>query len=351
MSGHIRVGFIGAGGIAGTHMGYLKKIKGVSITALADPNRENIEKRVKDHGLGDAKIYEDYRRMLEEAEVDAVSICTPNWLHYEPTIAALEAGKHVMVEKPLAMNVREGRRMCEAAKKSGKVFSIGFQQRFRADVQYARRLALEGRLGKFLYARAHALRRRGIPSWGVFGQKKLQGGGPMIDIGVHILDMALFIMGMPRPVSAAGCCYTYLGNRKPAATAPWGDWDYKTYTVEDLAAGFVRFKDGSSLTVEASFAAHIEKDVFAVTIMGTEGGVYVGDEGLRFFTDLDGKMVNTVPAFLGNVDAFGRKMEAWIEAIRGAENPSPGEDGLIIQSILDGIYESAGKGREIAIKV
>lgn len=350
MSKTVRVGFIGAGGIAGAHINYLKKIEGVEVTALADTNARACEQRVKDHNLPNAEVFKDYRKLLALKDVDAVSICTPNALHYVPTIAALKAGKHVMVEKPIAMNAREGKAMCDAARKARKVFSIGFQHRFRADVQYARNLVQAGKLGEILYCRAHSLRRRGIPNWGVFGQKKLQGGGPMIDIGVHILEMSLFVMGMPRPVAASGNCYTYLGNKPGKVSSMWENWDYKTYTVEDLACGFVRFKGGSTLTIEASFAAHIEKDVFATTIMGTRGGVYVGDDGVRVFTDQDGKMVNIAPAYLPNVDAFAVKMKAWIDAIRGARNPSPGEDGLTVQKILDGIYESTARGREVAIR-
>ena len=350
MSKKVRVGFIGAGGIAGAHIGYLKKIEGVEVIALADANPKACEQRIKDHSLTGVKTFRDYRELLKMGEVDAVSVCTPNFLHCEPTVAALKAGKHVMVEKPIAMNVREGKAMCDAARKARRVFSIGFQQRFRADVQYARHLAQAGKLGDILYCRAHSLRRRGIPNWGVFGQKKLQGGGPMIDIGVHILDMSLFVMGMPQPATASGNCYTYIGNRKSETSNMWDNWDYKTYTVEDLAAGFVRFKGGMTLSIEASFAAHIEKDIFATTIMGTKGGVYVGDDGVKVFTDQDGKMVNLSPVFLPQVDAFGVKMKSWIDAIRGAKNPSPGVDGLTVQKILDGIYASAGKGREVRIR-
>jgi len=350
MSKTIRVGFIGSGGIAGAHIHWLRKIEGVEVVALADAKKSACEQRIKDNGLKDVAIFQDYRKLLARKDIDAVSVCTPNALHCAPTVAALKAGKHVMVEKPIAMNAKEGKAMCDAARKSGKVFSIGFQQRFRGDVQYARGLAQAGKLGEILYCRAHSLRRRGIPNWGVFGQKKLQGGGPMIDIGVHILDMSLFIMGMPQPVAASGNCYTYIGDKQSKVSSMWENWDYKTYTVEDLACGFVRFKGGATLSIEASFAAHIEKDVFATTIMGTKGGVYVGDDGVRVFTDQDGKMVNITPAFVPNVDAFGLKMKSWIEAIRGAKNPSPGEDGLTVQKVLDGIYESTKKGREVTIR-
>ncbi|MCX7933959.1 MAG: Gfo/Idh/MocA family oxidoreductase [Planctomycetota bacterium] len=350
MSSTIRIGMIGAGGIAGAHVQYLKPIAGVEVVALADPRPGACENLAKQQGLSNVKMFADYHDLLALKEIDAVSVCTPNWLHAKPTIEALKAGKHVMVEKPLAMNAKEGEAMCAAAKRAKRVLSIGFQHRFRPEAQFIRRLIAEGALGKIIYCRAQALRRRGIPSWGVFGQKKLQGGGPMIDIGVHILELSHFLMGKPQPEAAVGACYTYLGNRKPDATAPWGDWDYKTYTVEDLATGFVRFAGGLSLVIESSFAAHIEKDVFATTILGTKGGAVMGDDGVKVFTDMSGKMVNIAPAFVGRDDAFAVKMRSWIEAIRGAPNPAPGEDGLVIQKILDAIYASAEKGHEVAIR-
>jgi len=349
MSKKVRVGFIGAGGIAGTHIKGLKQVEDVEVIALADPAEGACERHIKNHGLDGAKAFKSYKDLLKMKEVDAVDVCTPNWLHKQPAIDALKAGKHVMVEKPMAMKAREAQAMCDAAKAARKVLTIGFQHRYKPAVQFVRHAVEEGQLGDILYCRAQALRRRGIPSWGVFGQKKLQGGGPLIDIGVHILEVSWYVMGRPRPVAASSSCYTYLGNKKPAATAPWGDWDYKTYDVEDLACGFVRFENGTTLTIESSFAAHIENNVFATTIMGTKAGAVI-DSGARIFTDYCGKMVNMQPAALEKDSAFDLKMRYWIEAIRGGENQAPGEDGLAIQKILDALYLSAEKGREVAIK-
>lgn len=349
MSESVRVGFIGSGGIAGTHINYLKGIAGVEIAALADLSREAIDRRIKEHDLQGAKVFTDYRDMLRMKDLTAVSVCTPNYLHYKPTIEALRAGKHVMVEKPMAMNAREAQAMCDAARKARKVLTIGFQQRFRPDAQFVRRAVAEGQLGDILYCRAQALRRRGIPSWGVFGRKDLQGGGPLIDIGVHIIELTHFLMGKPKPIAASAANATYLGNRKPEATAPWGDWDWKTYTVEDLAVGFVRFQGGATMTIEASFAAHIEQDIFATTLMGTRGGAAVGFGPPKVFTDWCGKMINLEPKVMEKDEAFAAKMRNWVAAIRGAENPAPGEDGVMVQKILDALYLSAQRGREVAI--
>jgi predicted dehydrogenase len=309
-----------------------------------------MEKRVREHELDGVKTFADYRQMLKLKDVDAVSVCTPNSLHYRPTVDALRAGKHVLVEKPMAMNAREAQAMCAAARQARKVLTIGFQQRFRPDVRFVRRAVEEGKLGEVVYCRAQALRRRGIPSWGVFGRKELQGGGPLIDIGVHILELSHFLMGKPKPVAASAQTYTYLGNRKPEATAPWGNWDWKTYTVEDLAVGFVRFENGTTLSIESSFAAHLEEDIFATTLMGTQGGASVGFGSPKVFTDWCGKMINLEPKALEREDGFALKMRNWIESIRGAENPAPGEDGLAVQKILDGLYRSAERGKEVLIR-
>ncbi len=205
-----------------------------------------------------------------------------------------------------------------------------------------------GSFGDILYVRCQALRRRGIPSWGVFGRKDLQGGGPMIDIGVHILEAAHFIIGSPRPVSASAACYTYLGNKKPETLCSWGPWDYKTYTVEDLAVGLVKFANGESLVIESSFAAHIEKDIFSIQIMGTKGGGTL--DPLQIFADDQGYMMNMTPAFTGTQDGFAYKMKHFVDCLRsGKRCEAPGEDGLSVQKMLDAIYKSASLKREVRL--
>ncbi len=350
MAKKVRVGFVGAGGIAGTHIRWLKPLEDVEVVALADPAPGACERQIQNHDLQGAKAFADYKDMLKMKDLDAVSVCTPNWLHKKPVIDALKAGKHVMVEKPMAMNAREAKAMCEAAKQAKKVLTIGFQHRFTPAAQFVKQAIADGMLGDVLYCRAHALRRRGIPSWGVFGRKELQGGGPLIDIGVHIIEMSHYIMGKPKPVAASAACHTYLGDKKPAATAPWGDWDWKTYTVEDLATGYIRFENGATMTIEASFAAHIERDEFNSVFMGAKAGAVVDGGSARLFTDMAGKMVDITPKVFEKEEAFARKMRYWIEAIRGGENQAPGEDGLMVQQILDALYASAEKGKETPIR-
>jgi predicted dehydrogenase len=239
--------------------------------------------------------------------------------------------------------------MVDAARASKRKLVIGFQYRYSPPAQVIKRYVNEGNFGEVLFARVQALRRRGIPSWGVFGRKDLQGGGPLIDIGVHAIELAHYLMGSPRAVSASASMFTYLGDKAPTAIPPWGDWDYKTYTVEDLAIGFVRFGNGACMIVESSFAAHIDQDIFNVTIMGEKGGASWSP--LKIYKDEAGVMVNVEPTFVGKYDAFERKMQNWIAYVRGeGGTEAPGEAGVMVQKILDGLYRSSERAKEVSIK-
>ncbi len=346
MSKTVKVGFIGAGGIARYQMSMLKKIEGVEIVAAADVNKAGLESAAKEHQI--EKTMTDWRELLKMKDLDAVSVCTPNKLHWEPTVRALATGKHVIVEKPMAMNAVEAGKMCAAAKKAKKVLQIAFQWRFTPVAQMIRKQVQSGALGNILYVRVQALRRRGIPNWGVFGRKALQGGGPMIDIGVHLMEMAHYVIGGPKPVSASGACYTYHGNKKSNTICQWPNWDHKTYTVEDLAVGFLKFETGASMVVESSFVAHIEKDVFGIQVMGTKGGAT--SEPARVFTDQNGYMMNMEPSYMGQQDGFDYKMRHFIACVRGETKcEAPGEDGWMVQKMLDGIYKSSEIGKEVKI--
>jgi predicted dehydrogenase len=342
-----KVAFIGGGGIARTHIKYLKTLENVEICAVADPSDMSLKRMKEDHP--DVRQFHDYKQMLKEAtECDAVDVCTPNGLHAENTIAALEAGKHVIVEKPMAMNAREGQQMLDAAKRNGKQLIVGFQHRFDAKTKLIRDQIAADSFGKVLYVRAQALRRRGIPNWGVFGRKELQGGGPMIDIGVHILETAHYMLGAPRPVAASAGVWTYMGNKPSEVASVWPRWDYKTYNVEDLAVGFIRFDTGAVLVIESSFIAHIEKDIFNVTLMGEKGGA-VWDTS-QIFTDHGGYQLNMTPGWLGKWDVFEYKMKHFVDVCReGRENESSGEHGLMVQKMLDAVYLSAERGAEVKI--
>ena len=347
MSKKIRVGLIGTGGIGRRQCQTLAGIEDVEIVAGADPSEEALELFREQYEP--RHTFSDYKELIGLDEIDAVTVCTPNFFHAEPTIAALEAGKDVMVEKPMAMNAEEARAMVDAAKKAGRKLVIGFQWRLGPEAQVLKRYVDSGEIGAPLFARVQALRRRGIPNWGVFGRKDLQGGGPLIDIGVHLMEFAHYLMGRPKAVGANACTFTYLGDKPSDVESQWPGWDYETYTVEDLAVGFIRFENGACMSVESSFAAHIEGTTMNVQVMGDKGGCTFSPT--KVFKDEAGTMVNVEPAFVTGYNGFDRKMEDWIAYLRGeADTQCPGEDGLALQQMLDGLYRSAEQGGEVPIE-
>ena len=323
----LRVAFIGAGGIAGTHMRYLDQMDDVEIVAQADISKESMDRWAEQYGIADS--FTDYGEMLKKVKPDAGSVC-----------------------KPMAMNGREAQAMINAANKGKRKLVIGFQYRFDPKTQFIKNAIDGGQVGKVMYGRIQALRRRGIPNWGVFGRKDLQGGGPLIDIGVHALEMTHYAMGSPKPVAASGSTFTYLGDKPSDVVSQWPNWDYKNYTVEDLAIGQIRFENGAILSIEASFAAHIEKNEWNFTLMGEKGGTSWDPPGL--FRDDNGYMVNTEPNWLPSgpaADCFAAKMRNFVEhVLYDKPTMAPAEHGLMVQKMLDGIYASAEKGGEVKIK-
>jgi predicted dehydrogenase len=250
------------------------------------------------------------------------------------------------------MSATQAQAMLDAARKARKKLIVGFQFRFDPRTKLIRRQIAEGEFGKVLFVRCQALRRRGIPNWGVFGRKDLQGGGPMIDIGVHVMEMAHYAIGSPKPISASGNIWTFLGNKASDIASQWPGWDWKSYTVEDMAIGLIRLEGGALLSIEASFVAHIEQDIWSFQVMGEKGGATW--DPIHVFKDQNGYMMNTRPAWIGKLgwDAIWEsKMKHFVEVCRdGRENEAPGEHGLMVQKMLDGVYASAAKGREVAIK-
>jgi predicted dehydrogenase len=347
----LRVAMIGCGGISETHIKILKDMPEVELIAAVDLKPERLKLMQENYGF--PSVYTDWNQMLKKEQPDAVNICTPNGVHAAPTIDAANAGCHVIVEKPMAMSPNQCRKMIAAAKKNRVKLCVGFQYRFHPATEFLLRASADGRFGKIMFVKCQALRRRGIPNWGVFGQKRLQGGGPMIDIGVHVIEMAHYLMGSPKPVAAAGNTWTYLGDKKSGVASQWPNWDYKTYTVEDLAIGQIRFENDAIMQIEASFAAHIKEDVWNFTLVGDKGGCTWDPPAI--FTDRAGTMVNESPSFIGtNTDfasLFVLKLRNWVDAcVHDAPLRAPGEAGLAVQKILDGVYRAADAGKEIAIK-
>ena len=347
-----RVAFIGCGGISRVHIEALQKMPDVEIVAGCD----NRPARLKwfTEVTKSTNVFENYDEMLKamKGQIDGVNICTPNGEHAPAALAASKAGCHVITEKPMAMTPGECQKMIDAAKKAGKKLVIGFQYRYHPSTQALVRAREAGQFGNIMFVKCQALRRRGIPNWGVFGQKELQGGGPMIDIGVHVIEMAHYVMGSPKPVAAVGNTWTYIGDKASNVASQWPHWDYKKYTVEDLAIGHIRFENGAILQIEASFAAHIEKDVWNFTLMGDKGGC--SWDPCAIYTDRDDTMWTSTPAFTGQGDfpaMFFSKLRNWVDGCtKGTPLTAPGEAGIAVQKILDAVYRSAAiGGKEVKI--
>ena len=344
-----RIAFLGAGGIARSQAEVLKRLPGVQIVAAADPSEAAL-KKFAEIVPGVVTYAEPAALFKTQTKLDAVSVCSPNGAHCANTLEALAAGCHVIVEKPMALNAAEAERMIAAADTAKRILSIGFQWRFDNRTRHIRRMIDEGLFGRILHVKISAMRRRGIPNWGVFGRKDLQGGGPLIDIGVHVIEMAHFAIGGPRPLTASASTWTWMGDKPSAVASMWPNWDHTTYTVEDLAVGQVRLAGGALMTIESSFCAHIEKDTWNFQIMGEKAGCTF--EPFQIFSDRDGMMMNMTPGYVGpnKPGPFDLKLEHFMAVCReGIPNLAPAADGLAVQRILDGLYASAAQGREISI--
>lgn len=348
----LRMAFVGCGGIAQTHLQVIQQnLPEIEVVAGVDIDPDRLVTMEEKWGV--KNNYTDWKKMLREVKPDVVNVCTPNGVHAQPAIDASAAGAHVITEKPMAMNSRECEKMVEAAAKAKRKLAVGFQYRYHPNTQHLKRAREAGQFGNIMFMKCQALRRRGIPNWGVFGRKELQGGGPMIDIGVHVIEMAHYLMGSPQPVLASGNTWTYLGDKPSNVVSQWPNWDYKTYTVEDLAIGQIRFANGAIMQIEASFAAHIEKDVWNFTMMGDKGGARW--DPAQIYTDAAGTMVNIDTGFLPSgtdfFSLFTLKLRNFTDAIlKGTPLEAPGEAGVAVQKILDGVYRSAEAGKEITIK-
>jgi predicted dehydrogenase len=299
--------------------------------------------------------YTDYNEMLAKENLDAVSVCTPNKFHKEPTVAALKAGVNVLCEKPLGMNAGECREMCSVARDTGKILQVGLQSRFNGPPRWLKAYIDAGSMGDIYFARAWALRRRGVPGWGVFINKDLQGGGPLIDIGVHILDLTLFLMGYPKPVSATGRHWNTLG-KNPDLWNAWGDYDREKFTVEDFAVGMIKFDNGAVVSLESSFMAN-GPDKFETQLYGTKSGAivepYTSADSIKIFSETNRQLFDSIPANIPKVEsAHSEEVKAFANAIiEKKPSPVPGENGLTLNAIFDAIYKSSDTGNEEKVDV
>lgn len=342
----LRVGVVGLG-IGRMHIEGWREHPQVEVVAIADADAQRLTQVGEQ--LGIAGRHTSAAAMLEAHALDAVSICTPNKFHRELTLLALERGCHVLCEKPMAMNAAEGREMLEAAQRAGRRLMINFSYRFSAQSRALKAQVDAGVFGDFYFGRSVWHRRRGMPGFGGwFGSKALAGGGPLIDLGVHRLDLALWLMGYPKPTWVMGSTYDPIAR---AAAAQAG----KAFDVEDLAAAFIRFDNGASLVLEASWAAHIgEAELMETRLLGTRAGLLQKnlDEGYRFdaqiFTDQHGTPMDL--HVHPNTATAPSAMHDFAQAIlTDTPHPAGGDEGLRVMEILDAIYASAASGAPVSL--
>ena len=345
-SGKLRVGVIGLG-IGRMHIEGWRQHPQVDVVAIADADAQRLAQ------VGDqfeiALRYTDAQAMLDAGGLDVVSVCTPNKFHKDLTLAALAAGCHVLCEKPMAMSALEGREMLAAAKAADKRLMINFSYRFSAASRGLKAQVDAGLFGDFYFGRSVWHRRRGMPGLGGwFGNKALAGGGPLIDLGVHRLDLALWLMGYPKPTWVLGSSYD-------AIAREIADKAGKHYDVEDLACGLIKFENGATLVLEASWAANIqEAELMETRLLGTRAGLLQKNvnEGYTFEANVYTE-VNDAPVDMhlkAPTTTAKSAMFDYAEAIlSGRPHPAPGEEGLIVMEILDAIYASAASGAPVQL--
>jgi predicted dehydrogenase len=343
----LRVGVIGLG-MGSIHVLGYRQHKQAEVVALADLDSGRLSAKGEEFGI--TALYTDPLKMFADEKLDIVSIATPNKFHKPLTLAAFKAGCHVLCEKPMAMNAREAQVMLDASKKANKRLMINFSFRF-TDQSYALKKAVDsGILGDIYYARTVWNRRRGLPGFGGwFGQKALAGGGPLIDLGVHRLDLALWLMNYPKPTWVMGNTYAPIASRLAKI-------EKKPFDVEDFASAMIKFENGASLALEASWASNIKKqEEMETRLLGTDAGLVQKNlrEGYEFeaeiYVERDGcqydmKLHPPVPAAQG-------AMYHYVDAILNDKpHIATGQEGLTVMKILDAIYASAAKGTPIKIK-
>lgn len=351
----IKIGVIGVGSISQAHIEPYLENPNVELYAFCDINRKRLEEMGKRYGI--TRLFESEEEMLQKLpELDAVSVCVWNSNHAPCSIMALEAGKHVLCEKPMAYSTADAVKMLETAKRTGKHLQIGFVCRYGRDAVLIEELRDKGFFGDIYYAKAAYLRRHGNPG-GWFCNQAFSAGGPMIDLGVHVLDLTRFLMGNPRPVSVYGAAFEKLHGRP-------GCKDRVEYTsngagaddicdVEDLATALVRYENGAVLQIETSYDLNLKEDLYSVQLFGDKGGVRIAPD-LELYTDINGYMMNVTPAdrdyYMDESRLFYDEIDHFVDCVmHNTPCRAPAEDGVEIMRILEAIYESARTGHEVIL--
>jgi predicted dehydrogenase len=356
MADNLRIGIIGCG-IGDFHAEAYELDRRADVVSLAGLDIPRCLEVCKKHGIPEHTTH--YEDLLARADVDAVSICVPNYLHAPIAIAALRAGKHVLLEKPIGLTAAEGEQIVAEANAAGKVLGIAFSKRYRADVELLKAQTRAGALGEIYYAKAFWMRRAGIPGLGSwFTNKGLSGGGSLIDLGVHVIDMVLWLMGNPTITSVSAATFSKLG---PKGRGHWAGHRFQhnaenAFEVDDLATAMLRTDTGAVIQLETSWATYSSHtDDHGVILMGDEGGAeirihdYQKSGALKFVTDMNGVPVDTQPRTVVQHEHL-QVVKRFIDAITlGVPMTPSGQEGVDRARIIDSIYQSAALGHEITI--
>ncbi|MBC1358131.1 Gfo/Idh/MocA family protein [Listeria booriae] len=340
-----KVAIIGAGQVAEkVHAAYyLTRTADLELVAVVDPD----EKRGADFATqnGFARSYVDAGTMFATEKPDLVSICTPNRFHFDNVMMALRHGAAVMCEKPPAMTANEAKMMRDFAAEKGLTLAYDFHHRFATDMTEVKRAYADGMLGEVYVTKAKALRRSGVPGWGSFTNKALQGGGPLIDIGIHMLDAAMYVLDFPKVKKVTAKMFQKIGTKKSEGT--FGTWDPAKYDVEDAVFAFIEFENGGLLELETSFVLQMkDKAVLNVEFFGDEAGATLFPA--EVYTDRAGKLVTLLKRDVADEERHVKSMEAFVNRALGADvMVADAEQGYQIQRLIEAIYESAEKGESV----
>lgn len=351
MENKVKIAFVGVGGIFDAHISGVVKNPAIEVYALCDIDEKKL--RVKGEKYGVTRLFTDYKEMLKLDEIDGVVVCTWNKEHAPISIAAMKMGKHVFCEKPMAINVQEAQEMLNVAKETGRQLYVGFVRRCGADCKAVHSFIEAGYLGSPYFAKAKYIRRNGFPG-GWFGAKEYSGGGPLIDLGVHVIDLIRYVTGGPKPISVYAMTANKLGMlegvTKGATHTAQSNVQYPS-DVEDFATAMIRFDNGMVLSVETSFTLNGE-DSAEVSIYGDKGGMLLEPQ-MKLYSVMNGYCVTTIPVPEAKFDwdnAFYTQMDNFVRAIKGEyDTLSIAEDGVILMKILSGAYESARTGHEVVL--
>ena len=357
MGKKLKIAVIGAGGIArGCHLPGYSRMDNVELVAICDIIRSKAQEMAEKYGI--PAVYENYEDVLDIPGLDAVDICTPNYLHSIIAVKALKKGLNVFCEKPDAINTEECEKMKKAAEESGKLLMVMRNNRYMPISSFMKQYIADGKLGEIYAARCGWQRRRGIPGkGGWFTTKAQSGGGPLIDLGVHMIDLTMWLMGNPRPVAVSGCTYNKFADNDVSDSVNSSFGEKKadgTFDVEDLAMGFIRFENGACMQIEFSWASNIEEEQRFFELRGTKAGAMWTSktEKLSIYTEEYGKTVDYLPN-IDNVNCtqiHEANLRHFADVLLNGKEPMfVPQQGLNMIKILEAMYKSAETGKEVQL--